>query len=146
MTERSLRVLEFGKIRARLAKYCQSDMGAALCDGLIPSNSIEDVRRMQQESREAHDILTYLGGTPMVAFSDVRASLHLAEIGSTLSPRALMDIGASLRAARAARDAIVSEREGTPMTRLPTGPAASCLPFAARCAPATSASGSGSTA
>ena len=117
MTERSLRVLEFHKIRAQLAQYCQSDMGAALFDSLAPANHIEDVRRMQQETREAHDLLTYLGGTPMVAFSDVRASLHLAEIGSTLSPRALMDIGATLRAARAARDAIVTEREGTPMLR-----------------------------
>ena len=117
MTERSLRVLEFNKIRAQLAQYCQSDMGAALCDSLTPANHIEDVRRMQQETREAHDLLTYLGSTPMVAFSDVRASLHLAEIGSTLSPRALMDIGATLRAARAARDAIATEREGTPMLR-----------------------------
>lgn len=115
MTERSLRVLEFHKIRAQLAQYCESDMGAALCDALVPVNNIEDVRRMQQETREAHDVLTYLGGTPMIAFSDVRAQLHLAEIGSTLSPRALIDIGASLRAARAAREALVNDRGGTPM-------------------------------
>ena len=115
MTERSLRVLEFHKIRAQLSQYCVSDMGAALCDSLQPVNRIDDVRRMQQETREAHDVLTYLGGTPMIAFSDVHAQLHLAEIGSTLSPRALMDIGASLRAARACRDALVNGREGTPM-------------------------------
>lgn len=115
MTERTLRVLEFDKIRAQLSQYCVSEMGAALCEALEPVNRIEDVRRMQQETREAHDVLTYLGGTPMIAFSDVRAQLHLAEIGSTLSPRALMDIGASLRAARACRDALVTDREGTPM-------------------------------
>ena len=115
MTERSLRVLEFHKIRAQLSQFCVSDMGAALCDSLQPVNRIDDVRRMQQETREAHDVLTYLGGTPMIAFSDVHAQLHLAEIGSTLSPRALMDIGASLRAARACRDALVNDREGTPM-------------------------------
>ena len=115
MTERSLRVLEFHKIRAQLSQFCVSDMGAALCDSLQPTNRIDDVRRMQQETREAHDVLTYLGGTPMIAFSDVHAQLHLAEIGSTLSPRALMDIGASLRAARACRDALVGSREGTPM-------------------------------
>ena len=79
MTERSLRVLEFHKIRAQLAQYCQSDMGAALCDSLAPTNHIEDVRRMQQETREAHDLLTYLGGTPMVAFSDVRAGAWYAD-------------------------------------------------------------------
>lgn len=115
MTERSLRVLEFHKIRAQLTQYCESDMGAELCEALEPVSRIADVRRMQQETREAHDVLTYLGGTPMIGFSDVRAQLHLAEIGSTLSPRALMDIGASLRAARACREALVNGREGTPM-------------------------------
>ncbi|MBQ6858802.1 MAG: endonuclease MutS2 [Clostridia bacterium] len=115
MTERSLRVLEFNKIRDQLTQYCESDMGAQLCSQLVPSSRVDDVCRMQQETREAHDVLTYLGGSPMVAFSDVRTQLHLAEIGSTLSPRALMDIGASLRAARAAREALVNDREGTPM-------------------------------
>ena len=115
MTERTLRVLEFTKIRGQMMQYCESEMGAALCENLEPTNRIDDVRRMQQETREAHDILTYLGGSPMSAFSDVGPQLHLAEIGSTLSPRALLDIGASLRAARSVRDALVNKREGTPM-------------------------------
>ena len=103
MNERSLRVLEFTKIRAQLAQYCVSDMGRALCDVLTPSNRLEDVLRMQRETEEAHSLLSYLGGTPMLSFSDVHASLHLAQIGSSLSPRALMEVGASLRAARAER-------------------------------------------
>ena len=70
---------------------------------------------MQQETEEAHSLLSYLGGTPMLSFSDVHASLHLAQIGSSLSPRALMEIGASLRAARAAREAIVTDRQDTPL-------------------------------
>ena len=115
MNERSLRVLEFTKIRAQLAQYCVSDMGRALCDALTPSNRLEDVLRMQQETEEAHSLLSYLGGTPMLSFSDVHASLHLAQIGSSLSPRALMEIGASLRAARAAREAIVTDRQDTPL-------------------------------
>lgn len=102
MNERSLRVLEFTKIRAQLAQYCVSDMGKALCEALNPSNRIEDVLRMQQETDEAHSLLAYLGGTPMIPFSDVHASLHLAQIGSSLSPRALLDIGVCLRASRAA--------------------------------------------
>ena len=70
------------KIRAQLAQYCVSDMGKALCEALNPSNRIEDVLRMQQETDEAHSLLAYLGGTPMIPFSDVHASLHLAQIGS----------------------------------------------------------------
>ena len=115
MTERSLRVLEFHKIRAELSKYCVSDMGREKCEALVPTNRIADVRRMQQETEEARVVLTYLGGTPMIPFADVRASLHLAEIGSALSPRALLDIAACLRAARAARDALVTDRDNTPM-------------------------------
>lgn len=115
MTERSLRVLEFHKIRAELSKYCVSDMGKEKCEALVPTNRIADVRRMQQETEEARVVLTYLGGTPMISFADVRASLHLAEIGSALSPRALLDIAACLRAARAARDALVTDRDNTPM-------------------------------
>ena len=115
MTERSLRVLEFGKIRDQLAQYCVSDMGRELCDALTPTGQMDDVLRWQQETEEARTVLTYLGGTPMVSFSDVRAPLHLAEIGSALSPRALLDIAACLRASRAARDALVGERDNTPM-------------------------------
>ena len=115
MTERSLRVLEFHKIRAELSKYCVSDMGRERCEALVPTNLIADVRRMQQETEEARVVLTYLGGTPMISFADVRASLHLAEIGSALSPCALLDIAACLRAARAARDALVTDRDNTPM-------------------------------
>ena len=115
MNERSLRVLEFTKIRAQLAQYCVSDMGKALCEALNPSNRMEDVLRMQQETDEAHSLLAYLGGTPMIPFSDVHASLHLAQIGSSLSPRALLDIGVCLRTSRAARDAIVTDRQDTPL-------------------------------
>ena len=115
MNERSLRVLEFTKIRSQLAQYCVSDMGQALCDGLTPSSQIEDVRHMQQETEEAHSLLSYLGGTPMIPFTDVRTALHLAQIGSSLSPRALMDVGACLRASRAAREAIVTDKTDTPL-------------------------------
>ena len=77
MNERSLRMLEFTKIRAQLAQYCVSDMGRALCDALTPSNRLEDVLRMQQETEEAHSLLSYLGGTPMLSFSDVHASARI---------------------------------------------------------------------
>lgn len=115
MTERSLRVLEFLKIRTQLAQYCVSDMGKELCDKLTPDHRMMEVLRMQQETEEAHVLLTYLSDTPMIAFSDVRAQLHLSEIGSVLSPRALLDICATLRAARVARDALVTDRQNTPM-------------------------------
>lgn len=115
MTERSLRVLEFDKIRAQLTQYCVSDMGRELCGALMPSGRLDDVRRMQEETEEARTLITYLGDTPMIPFTDVRAQLHLAEIGSALSPRALMEIASCLRASRAAREALVTDKQNTPM-------------------------------
>ncbi|MBP3656884.1 MAG: endonuclease MutS2 [Clostridia bacterium] len=117
MTERSLRVLEFNKIRAQLAQYCVSDMGKTLCEALTPAATLAEVSRMQQETEEAHVVLTYLGATPMIPFADVHTQLHLAQIGSALSPRALLDIAASLRAASAAKNALVTEKENTPMLK-----------------------------
>ena len=58
MTERSLRVLEFHKIRAELSKYCVSDMGRERFEALVPTNRIADVRRMQQQTEEAPVMLT----------------------------------------------------------------------------------------
>ena len=72
MTERSLRVLEFHKIRAQLEQSCVSDMGRELARRLVPSSRIEDVRRMQQETEEAQSLLAYLGGTPMLPFHRAR--------------------------------------------------------------------------
>ena len=115
MTERSLRVLEFTKIREQLSQYCVSDMGRSLCEGLIPANSLAEVKRMQQETEEAHTLLTFLGETPMIPFGDVHSQLHLAQIGAVLSARALLDIAACLRASRAAREALVTQKDNTPM-------------------------------
>ena len=79
MNERSLRVLEFTKIRSQLAQYCVSDMGQAPCDGLTPSSQIEDVRRMQQETEEAHSLLAHPGGTPM---HTIHGCAHRAAFGA----------------------------------------------------------------
>jgi len=48
MTERTLRVLEFNKIRAQLTQFCESDMGAALCEALEPLISEAIARKARQ--------------------------------------------------------------------------------------------------
>ncbi|MDR3050985.1 MAG: endonuclease MutS2 [Oscillospiraceae bacterium] len=114
MTERTLRVLEFTKIRQQLVDLTVTSMGAKLAGGLMPHRDIGLVRAAQQETEEAHVLLTYLGGQPLVPCQDVREYLRLAEIGGTLSPRALLDVAGCMRASRAARDALVTDRENTP--------------------------------
>lgn len=114
MTERTLRVLEFVKIRAQLVEHTISDMGAELASALTPDTDIGLIRQALQETEEAHVLLSYLGGHPLIPCGDVRQQLKLSEIGATLSQRALLDVAGLMRASRAARDVLVTDRENTP--------------------------------
>ena len=117
MQQRTLRVLEFVKIREELAGYAQTAMGAELCRALEPSSNLAEASLWQQETEEASVVLRYVGGSPLVPFEDVRGSLSLAEKGAALSPKALLQIAEMLRAGRAARDALVTARDTTPLLR-----------------------------
>ncbi len=115
--ERTLRVLEFTKIRDRLAEKALTDMGRERCEALTPSDNLQEILQMQAETEEATVIVQYIGGSPLSPFTDVRKSLSLAEKGATLSPKALMEIAALLQAARTARKSLDTERENTPMLK-----------------------------
>ncbi|MDD3335670.1 MAG: endonuclease MutS2 [Eubacteriales bacterium] len=112
---RALRVLEFNKIRDMLSANAITDAGKAKCQSLLPYTDLSEVRRALDETEEATVLLTYLGGNPLVSFPDVRESIVMAQKGACLSPRMLLDISSFLRAARAARTALVKERDDTPI-------------------------------
>ena len=115
MNERALRVLEFTKIREMLASYALSDPGRESCRSLTPYSDFADVNKALDETEEAVVTLTYIGGNPLIGFSDIREYLILADKGSTLSQKALLMVADTLRAARAARTALVTEKENTPL-------------------------------
>lgn len=113
--DRALRVLEFTKIRQKLAVHALTDPGKEKCLALRPYDDFSDVRHALDETEEACVLLSYLGGSPLVGFPDVREQIALAQKGASLSPRALLDVAACLRAARAARASLVRDREDTPI-------------------------------
>ena len=113
--DRALRVLEFTKIRERLAGHAITDMGREKCLALRPYSDLSEVLHALDETEEASVLLTYLGGQPLVSFADVREQITLAKKGACLSPRALLDVAGCLRAARAARGALIKDREDTPI-------------------------------
>ncbi len=113
--DRALRVLEFVKIRERLAGHAVTELGAEKCRALRPYADFAEVRRALDETEEATVMLSFLGGQPLVAYGDVREQLSLAAKGATLSPRSLLDVAGCLRAARAARIAMVKDRDDTPI-------------------------------
>ncbi|MEA5013282.1 MAG: endonuclease MutS2 [Candidatus Limiplasma sp.] len=115
MQDRALRVLEFYKIRERLASLAVTEQGAEKCRALRPYEDFSEVRRALDETEEATVMLSFLGGQPLIAYGDVREQVTLAQKGAALGPRALLDVAGCLRAARAARTALVKEREDTPI-------------------------------
>jgi len=117
MKERTLRVLEFTKIRERLASKALTPLGAEKCQELTPSCNLPEINLWQQETEEAAVILQYMGSHPMMAFGDVRPFLSLADKGGTLSPKALLSVAELLRASRTARDALDTDRDNTPLLK-----------------------------
>ncbi len=115
MNERNLRVLEFPKIRARMAALATTEMGRACALELMPSSDPFLVRHMQQQTEEASTVLAYNGSNPMAAFTDVRPFLKLAQIGSTLSAKAILQIADAMKASRLVRSALVTDREDMPL-------------------------------
>lgn len=113
--ERTLRVLEFTKIREMLAEKALTELGAERCRTLKPTDNLPQILQWQQETEEATVVLQYLGGHPMVAFADVRPALAMSDKGATLSPKALLSVAELLRASRAARDALITDRDNTPL-------------------------------
>ena len=112
-----MRVLEFTKIRDLLAEGALTETGAEKCRALTPMDNLAEVQAAQDETEEAAVILRYVGGHPMIAFPDVRQALSTCEKGGTLSAGMLLNVAEMLRASRAARDALVTDRENTPILR-----------------------------
>ncbi len=115
MNERALRVLEFTKIRDMLSAFALSDAGKEKCQSLVPYNDFTEVNRALDETEEAVVCLAYLGGHPLSSFDDVSEYISLSQKGAALSPKALLLVAQSLRAARTARAALVTEKENTPL-------------------------------
>ena len=117
MTEKTLRVLEFTRIREMLAEGALTPLGAEKCRALTPLDDLAGVEAALAETEEAVVILRYTGGHPMAAFPDVRGALRICEKGGSLSAGMLLQCAELLRASRTARDALVTDRENTPLLR-----------------------------
>jgi len=115
MNEKYLRVLEYPKILNMLSEFAVSDMGKEKALAVRPSGDVSVVRALQAQTEEAMSVIAYTGGNPMAAFPDVREYLRLSTVGATLSMKALLLVADTLRACRAVRRALVTDREDTPL-------------------------------
>lgn len=99
MDERTLRVLEFDKVLKALEERCTVELAKELVRSLLPSASIEEVRRRQKETSDAKRRLEKFGAPPLSGISDIRPILEKAKQGSAIEPNELLSVARTLERA-----------------------------------------------
>lgn len=100
MKERTLRVLEYNKIKEKVKKYTVTSAAKEIIDNLTPYNNPYEVREKLKETDEALDILVTKGAPPFEGLYDVREALERSLKGGVLSPTQILRVGNMLRASR----------------------------------------------
>lgn len=110
MDAKTLKVLEYPKILARLAAFCDFSASKELAGGLHPTANYEEAVRWQAETAEARLLLSTrdltIGGS-----HDIRPSVGLAARGGVLEPQALLDIKSTLIACRELKKSLLGRPE-----------------------------------
>lgn len=111
MKERTLRILEFNKVKNKLRSYAVTNGGKELIDGLSPYGSIFEVEKKLEETNEALDILIRKGNPPFEGLHETKEELERAGKGGTLNPGQLLKIGGMLRCSRRFKEYVSRKEE-----------------------------------
>jgi DNA mismatch repair protein MutS2 len=111
LNEKSIKVLEFDKIREILKKYTQTAAGKDIIDKLQPYGNIYEIKEHLEEAREALMLLVKKGSPPFEGLYDVREAISRAEKDASLMPGQLLKIAAMLRCARRFKDYVAHKEE-----------------------------------
>ena len=90
--DKALKVLEYDKIIEMLLDLTQGELARDLVENLEPSNDIDVIRRMQEETSEAYRILVRYGDIDYSAASHIKHLVSKASLGSMLFIEDLYDI------------------------------------------------------
>lgn len=108
--EKSMRILEFEKIRAQLYKYTLTIPGSQKVAAMRPFTAIEKIVEVQQETAEAKQVILQ-GNLNLKGCGDLFPLLKRAERGGLLRPAELKEIEIFLRALEALKKYFINESE-----------------------------------
>ena len=112
MELRTLKTLEYDKIRAELVKRAACCVSRELCGEVVPCGSYDEMRQSLDLTQQAETIFIRRGYSPVDDFPDVRSQLKRIHAVLHLSTGELLDISRALRAIRTCRDSLVREETG----------------------------------
>ena len=110
MENRTLRVLEFNKIKEKIKEYAVTKSAKELIDNLMPYDTAYEVRLKLKETDEALDLLITKSNPPFEGLHDVREGIEKAKKGGVLTLGQLLRIGGMLKCSRRFKD-YVSRRD-----------------------------------
>ena len=114
MNQKTLRILEFDKIRQQLTDCATSDPGREKCRSLFPSTELEEIQKMQAETSDALSRLIRSSGFSCGSVHDIRPSLRRLEVGASLTASELLDIASLLENTARIKAYGRHDREDTP--------------------------------
>lgn len=114
MNQKVLKTLEYNKIIQLLIEKADSAPGKKLCEELVPSVDLEEIRQAQSETKDALTRLFKVGSTSFGSNSDLGFSIRSLEIGSTLSASELLKIAKLLDNVSRIKTYGKKDREDTP--------------------------------
>lgn len=90
--DKALKVLGYDKIIDMLLDLTQGELARDLVEKLEPSNDIDEIRRMQEETSEAYRVLARYGDIDYSAATHIKHLVSKASLGSMLFIEDLYDI------------------------------------------------------
>ncbi|MBQ5808654.1 MAG: endonuclease MutS2 [Clostridia bacterium] len=111
ITERTLEVLEYDKVKEMLASCAPTKGGANAALALMPTDDFEMVLRRQRRTTDAKRLCDTKGMPPFCGVTDISDSVGRAEKSAVLSCRELLDIARVLSAARQLTDYIETDKK-----------------------------------
>lgn len=115
--EHILERLEFNKIKQVLAQYAASSLGVEAVEKLHPEISLEAVAILQQETSEVRKLISNFGDIPRGGIHDIRPLLAKTRIDGVLEAYELVEIAATLAAARRIKRFIVDKDMAFPLLK-----------------------------
>ena len=112
MNEKVFKTLEFDKILTKLKGYAVSPMGKEMAENLKPSSEVYEIRKWQNETSDAYDMIMRKGTIPLGGLKEIRPQLKRVSMGGNLNIEELMNIGEFLYVCRKVKNYSVNENKG----------------------------------
>ena len=104
MNDKTLRMLEYGKIVGELEKLAVTDKGKVLCRELMPAQQIQRVKKKLKETTEAVSLVLKFGEPPIAKMVDFDLLLAKIKMGAVLGMADLLHVASALKMMREVKE------------------------------------------